>query len=126
MSCADVCIDMDYDESNAFYHEAIVVARKAHQCCECRETIPPGSRYQRVTGKSDGDVWTSKTCADCMAIRNALVCGSWVFGLLWEEIEQGVFPAWLTTSPIDCLAKIDELSARQKLRDRFAEWKAEN
>ncbi len=125
MSCSDVCLDMDYDVDNEFYAEVTYTARKPYHCCECRETIVPGQRYERATGKADDHIWTVKTCAHCAAIRKALVCGSWQFGKLWEQIEENVFPVWLTHSPIDCLAQIDSLEARNKLRERFDEWQAE-
>lgn len=77
MSCADVCLDMDYDGDNEFYAEVIRTARQPHACCECGRTI----------------------------------------------LEDEIFPAWLKTSAIDCLAKIDSLAARDKLRDAFNEWR---
>ena len=123
MSCADACIDMDYDDDNEFYVETTPTARKPHVCCECGQTIQPGQPYERVTGKSDGAVWTVKSCAICREIRKALVCGSWQFGELWESIREGVFPAWEQLSPLDCLAKIDSLDARDKLRTEYAEWR---
>lgn len=123
MSCADVCLDMYYDGDNEFYSERIVKAKKPHRCCECQRTIAPSESYEHVSGRSEGDFWTAKTCADCRAIRKALVCGTWVFGGLWEAIEESVFPEWLRVSPIDCLAKIDERSARDLLRHRFRDWR---
>ncbi len=125
MSCADVCISMDYD-GNRFASSKMRTARKPHRCCECRETIPVGARYEVYSACSDdGDFFEAKTCAVCFDIRNALVCGSWIFEELWEAIEEGVFPAWITTSPIDCLAKVDSLAARDRLRERFAGWRDE-
>lgn len=124
MSCADVCLDMDYDAcANDFYHERMVVARKAHRCCECGEAIPVGARYQRATGKSDGEVWTATTCAVCAEIRQAFVCGSWVFGGLWDEIEDVMFPVWNEQGPLDCLAKLQTIEARDKCRTRYREWR---
>ena len=123
MSCADACIDMDYGgDVNDFYRELTRTARKAHTCCECRFTIPPGARYWYASGKSDGDVWSAKTCATCYEIRRALVCGAWVFGLLWEEIEQGVFPVWDERGPWDCLAQIESITARDAIRTRYDEY----
>ncbi len=123
MSCADVCLDHDYDcYETAFYSETLAKARKPHVCCECGEAIPVGVIYQRATGKSDGEVWTAKSCAACAEIRKAFVCGSWTFGMLWESIEEGMFPVWNERGPIDCLAKLDTLEARNKCRDRYADW----
>lgn len=125
MSCADVCLDHDYEGCNDFYRERVVTARKPHTCCECRETIAPGASYQRASGKSDGDVWTAKTCVLCAEIRKAFVCGSWTFGLLWESIEEIMFPVWEEKGPIDCLARLETQAARDKCRDLYRAWKGE-
>lgn len=123
MSCADVCIDQDYDGDIAeFYRESRPKARKPHQCCECGETIPVGTVYQRASGKSEGDVWSEATCAVCEEIRRAFVCGSVTFGMLWESIELEMFPIWTERGPIDCLAKLDTLAARDKCRARYQTW----
>jgi hypothetical protein len=125
MSCADVCLDHDADAYNDFYNESVVKARKPHKCCECQATIPVGTRYQRVGGKSEGDVWTATSCLPCAEIRKAFVCGSWTFGMLWESIEEGMFPIWDEQGPIDCLAKLETLEARNKAREQYRAWKAD-
>jgi hypothetical protein len=114
---------MDYDgDDNDFYRERMPKARKEHVCCECKGVINIGEQYQYASGKADGDMWQAKTCALCCEIRKSLVCGSWVFGALWDEIENHIFPAWKDISPIDCLARIDSLAARNKLREAYAEY----
>lgn len=123
MGCADVCLDHCYDEDNELYAESTVTARKPHTCCECGVTIAPGQSYQRVSGKSDGRMWTAKTCAVCVEIRRAFVCGTWIFGELWQSIEEGMFPVWDTSGPIDCLAKLDTREARDKCRERYRQWR---
>lgn len=127
MSCADVCLSMDHD-GNEFYAEAMRKARKPHRCCECYRTIQPGERYAHAAGLSSGAdrPFTAKTCEECHDIREALVCGSWIFEVLWEQIEEGVFPSWQHTGPWDCLAKIDNPAARAKLSQAFEAWKAEH
>ena len=125
MGCSDICLDMGYDDTTEFYREISRTARKAHTCCECRQIIAPRSTYWYATGKSDGDMWQAKTCATCYEIRRALVCGSWILGQLWEEIENAIFPEWKKLSPIDCLAKIDSLAARDKLRSAYADYLGE-
>lgn len=122
MSCADVCLDMDYDNDNVFFSERIVTARKEHKCCECRQVIKIGETFEYAKGKND-DFWTAKTCADCVEIRKAFCCGSWVYGHLFEAIRESLFPVWRESSPIDCLAKVESLSARNKLREAYEEWK---
>jgi hypothetical protein len=123
MSCADVCLDMGGDGcENDFYSESIRTARKPHVCVECQLPIAPGHRYWHAAGKSDGAIWAVKTCALCYEIRCAFVCGGWLFGCLWDEIEAVMFPVWETESPIDCLAKVESLEARTVLRSRYEEW----
>jgi hypothetical protein len=123
MSCADVCISHDYDRSAEFYTEKMVTARKPHVCCECSVRILPGNRYERASGKHDGNIWTETTCALCSEVRHAFVCHSWVFGQLWESIEEEMFPIWNERGPLDCLAKLTTLEARNLCRDRYAEWR---
>lgn len=123
--CAEVCIDMDYGESNEFHAACMRTARKGHSCCECNRTIEPGERYEYAAGKYDGHFFAEKTCAECAAIRDALVCGSYVYGQLWEAIEEEVFPVWDRTGPWDCLAKIDLLSARQALQECYKVYREE-
>jgi hypothetical protein len=44
-------------------------ARKAHKCCECRGTIPPGEVYHYHHGVWVGEARDYKVCADCEALR---------------------------------------------------------
>ena len=71
-----------------FYDAKEVVARKDHKCDECGETINKGQKYERVSGKWDGEVSTYKTCLPCLRIRKDLfTCGFHHGGLaeeLWE------------------------------------------
>ena len=123
MGCADVCLDMDYEGSNEFYSDKMVKARKAHRCCECRESIPVGDTYHYACGKSDGDFWTNATCATCHEIRAAFTCGSWVFTQLWEMVCAEMFPVWNTQGPYDCLAKLTTPKAIKLCNDRYRQWR---
>jgi hypothetical protein len=117
---------MDYDSDSAdFCTESTLKARKEHKCCECRGVIVKGRTYERAAGKTCGEMWSYATCAACAEIRDAFVCGSWVYGQLWESIEESMFPVWTRKGPIDCLAKLETLEAREKCRDRYRDWKAD-
>ena len=123
MSCADVCIDHDYDvDQNEFHHESSVRARKEHRCCECRWAIKPGDTHELAVGKSDGRFWTMRTCQVCVEIRKAFVCGSWVYGELWESIGEYIFPRWADEGPFDCLVKLDTQQARDRVFDEYEAW----
>lgn len=123
--CADVCMDLDYGIENEFYAEEERRAKAEHECIECGRTITRGETYQRAIGKCEGDWFTAKTCADCHAIRDALVCGGFLFGSLWDDIAEYVYPKWVRVSPMECLAKIESKAARDKLSAGFDEWFAE-
>ena len=87
MSCADVCIDMGYDEPLDFYREKFVTARKPHECVECKVPINRGDRYWLANGKTEDHFFACKTCPTCKTVRDAFVCGTWIFGDLWMAIE---------------------------------------
>ncbi len=44
-------------------------ARKAHRCCECKDPILPGERYEYTTCLCDGRWETYRTCEDCVDTR---------------------------------------------------------
>ena len=124
MGCENVCVYMSYDsDDNEFYSESIRRARKSYQCCECRRTIVPGQPYQYVSAKSDGAVWSKRTCPECAEIRRVFCCEGWVFGDLWKTVEESLFDMWKTTSPIECLARLESVEARNLMRERYVAWR---
>ena len=52
-----------------FYNEAWHKARKAHRCCECKETIVKDEQYHRFSGKWDNEVRSYKSCGRCYEVR---------------------------------------------------------
>jgi len=88
MDCS--CIDIDSSDypGPKLFKEKIVKARKQHKCSECDADIQPGERYENASGVWDGEFSTHKTCSICCEIRNALFCGTYMFGEVWEEIRQ--------------------------------------
>lgn len=84
-------------------------ARKAHICIECHRTIHPGETYTKSVGVWEGDFWSCKRCAHCMAYmriiyrmdRDALYeigLRDWVleYGLSAAEIAYSKWPRPLT------------------------------
>lgn len=118
MDCG-VCIGGDSDGYWEFSDFKIVKARKPHKCIECDREIPVGMRYEKFSGKWEGDFTSHETCLDCANIRNGLSCNNSVgIGELWNEIRE-VFSE-ITTG---CLQKIKTPSAKAYLLERWNEWK---
>jgi hypothetical protein len=81
-------IEIDTDGYRAsFYHDDIVTARKQRKCHECYRPIIPGQKYERTTGKWDGQFDRVNTCLPCREIRNRFMC-SWQYGEVWESIRE--------------------------------------
>lgn len=118
--CADVCIynGAEGDEPD-FITTANVKARKPYRCCECRETIPAKTIYQRTAGKWDGHMDTYRTCLACAEVRGAMCCEGWTYGSLWEDAEESLFQT-LTTG---CLGALTTAAAKAKVIERWRWWK---
>ena len=87
-------MNCDYDPPE-FSDTAWPKARKIHICCECGYAIPKGEKYERVSGKWDGEMNVFKTCERCADLRDSLAeynCGCYLFGGLsedyWEYLQE--------------------------------------
>lgn len=119
MSDCDLCVDACYYGDQAeFFDSAMVTARKSHKCMECGDTIANGDRYERVSGKWDGDVSTYKTCAACAEIRGVFFCNGWTYGTLWNDFDE--YFVYLTTG---CVDQLTTATAKAKLVERWNAWK---
>lgn len=104
-------------------------ARKPHKCCECGDTIKPGSRYLREFTALDGKCNTHKTCAPCHSIRTAY-CPS---GFEWGNLVQQIFdclgfdyrqnPSEWSQSDVD---KEDEVHRERALMSLAKQREAQN
>jgi hypothetical protein len=65
-----MCTICECDERPVFSREKVVVARKPHQCIECKQTIPVGTRYHYFVGK--WNEWDDK--AKVGAFHTCLAC----------------------------------------------------
>ena len=96
-------------------------ARKPHRCCECGRAIAIGERYQRWSGKFDGEFMAVKTCLICAEIRTAFTCeGGETSENLWSEMADYVFPALTTAN--ECFKKLSP-AAKAFLLDKWRKWK---
>lgn len=91
---------MTYDSCSCDYDppEFIVIetrkARKSHRCYECRADIPPRETYEHVRGKWEGEIYTFRTCALCLELRQwakiSVPCFCWAYGDLHDNIRDMV------------------------------------
>lgn len=67
-------------------------ARKPWSCCDCARRIPPGERYNFLTGMTDdGPPWqTFRWCVHCAAVGEWLnvVCCGYPLGALRDELRE--------------------------------------
>ena len=110
----------DYDgEQSPFYDVQHPKARKPHHCYECRCGIAVGEQYSRVTGKWDGQIVTTKFCCACYDINQEFGDGG-VYGELWEHFRS----EWESGARIQsCIARVETVAAKTKLRDMWLKWK---
>jgi hypothetical protein len=120
MSDCGVCLTGCEDADTDFVHSKVSVARKLHVCCECGKEIIKGDKYERSSGRTDGDFWSFSTCLICAEIATAFYCtGRWYGGILWEEMREYAFGEMTT----GCLERLATAAAKAELMKRWNEWK---
>ena len=82
------CSIDDAGDGNEFHHEEWRTARKVHACGECGRAIQKGERYERVRGKSDGEIFEAKTCLGCTRIRQHWMPDGWYYGTVAESVAE--------------------------------------
>ena len=88
--CSCVYVDCYDSETTEFFRDTIHVARKQHNCGECRRTIERGEEYEYVVANWDGSFSTHKTCSGCMNVRDKMFCEGFYYGTLWDDIREHV------------------------------------
>ena len=110
MGCIiDTAEDYGYAE---FATDKIVTARKQHKCDECNRTIEKGERYERVTGKWDGEFYTFRTCSDCLSLRKTFFC-TWRYEELWNDFWED-FCYWRDDDNAPFFYKLEALTTRAR------------
>ncbi len=117
----DVSIgDYDGDPAEVF-HQSVVTARNAHACDECRERIQPGQRYERTSGKWDGEWSTWRLCLSCVETSIEFTEGyGRTFGILWEDLRNN----WEEGAHLQaCLNRLTTVAAKEHMRRQWLTWK---
>jgi len=87
----DCVMNPDYDELSYRLQQKIVTAIKHHTCGECSCDIEPGMRYELYKGVQDGNIFTCKTCLDCVSIRGAFFeQGVAQFGTMLDDVYENI------------------------------------
>lgn len=92
---------------------------KEHHCIECGEMIKRGDRYEYATGCWDGRWSTFKTCLSCVEIRDHFACNGWIYGQLWDDLEEHFFPDMKAGGP--CMEGLSP-AAKGRLFERRLAW----
>lgn len=80
------CIDVHVDVITTTISRHTRCARKEHTCNECGRTIQPKEKYENFVGNDEGDLFISKTCWDCLSVRDEFFCGQFFWGRIWEDL----------------------------------------
>lgn len=118
MNCCPLSSSDDGDRPG-FCNSTLRVARKPHKCTECGEAIAAGMRHEITTGKWGDEISTFRTCLSCREIRNHFGCEGWVFGQLWEDLEENFFPDMKAGGP--CMDGLSS-AAKSRLFDERLKW----
>lgn len=116
-----MCCPLSSDDGNSakVSRTATHIARKEHWCCECREAILVGAKYERTEGLWDGRWDTFKTCLSCVEIRDHFACNGWTFGHLWSDLEDNFFPDMRAGG--QCMEGLSP-AAKERLFERRTTW----
>lgn len=104
----------DGDDFVELLRDAVITARKKHQCSECHRVIKPGEQYRMEVWVFECLGETHKTCMDCHSIRDNLF-GDMIYGQIIQDLED-----YIEESdggiPEKCIAKLTPAA-----RDRVCE-----
>lgn len=121
MSTCEVSLG-EYDgDSATCYTERIVKARVSHQCYECRETIPAGASYNRVSGKWYDGWEVYRFCLPCdEALAEFSTGNARVFGDMWDTFREN----WQEGTPVQaCINRLSTVAAKEHMLRQWRRWK---
>ena len=122
MDCCPLAFDNDCDEK-AWETVSHCIARKAHICCECGETINPGDPMhllRQMYCAPIGERWAIwKTCKPCATMRSALSCNEgYYLGEMRNLLKQYYGLDYVTGEPV-AIATGDEVWYTEEI-ERFS------
>jgi len=88
MSSCELDFETGDCDQVAMYSAKIVKGRKDYKCAECGDHIPNGTPHESASGLSDGEWWNYRTCLACKEIRDEFTKNGFIFGSLWEAMNE--------------------------------------
>lgn len=109
------------DEGYTDFQSGTCKAEFPHKCCECGIVISVGEDYEWATGRDGhwGKLNEHSTCLLCVEIRDHFSCGGFYYTMLWEELENNLFPDMRMGGP--CLEGLSP-QAKGALATARLEW----
>lgn len=122
MNCS--CVAIENDGSSEVLSKKNRIARKRHKCYECGVAINIGDVYENFVGISEGDFFQSKTCLDCLSIRDEFFCGSWSFGMILSDLRDHIdeMDGEISSSCIIELTKTAKDRVCDLIEDYWSQW----
>lgn len=118
MECS-CTVDNDIAERAELISITTPKARKEHICTECKRTIAKTEEYRREFTKFDNETYISKTCEDCLSVREVFFSSGWYYGGIWEQIQDFINDVDGDLS-VTCLLELTK-PARDKILDLIEE-----
>lgn len=121
MSHCDVSLGDYYGDEAKCYTERAVMARKVHQCYECREDIGRGTQHQIVSGCWEGEWRSYRFCAACWEILHEFSDGGAVcFGVTWDTFHD----EWSNGATLQgCLNRLSGVEVKHHMTRQWRKWK---
>ena len=79
----------DWVEFSIIQHK-IVEAAKEHLCEECTSPILTGDKYEIYKIRQEGDIYTAKTCLDCVSLRTGFFPNNWMSSVIRDDIVERI------------------------------------
>ncbi len=123
MRDCEVCIGGNRGFDIGDYEQSVERSKCDFECSECERPFQFGTVHELTTGYNDddGEPVRYTACMDCRHIALGLSCnGDRVHGTLWEDLEEDAGFEGFSEA---CVAKVQTVSAKRYLVERWKKWK---
>ena len=104
----DACICYSTDDLVTLLDCRRPRARVCHTCCECGETIRPGTKYEVDATVFEGRFTQYTTCIPCANVRAGMLVCQFYYGSLWNDIHDAYCDDEVCICPVNTDATGDD------------------